>query len=503
MLRRRKKEQRPGPDDPSGPSEPADSAGAPESGGRGEPEVSPASRAAGFTVSEYEVKPFQVPPYDGPPLEEEYRADRGGGQRADPERERGRRAGADGPRHRADPPDARDRYERDALPTRRPRPVTPPDPSPSYDPDRPRDSAPPYPTRRPFAPDPAWDPPPPVSSLTPSAAAGAPTRAPRHAAPRTGEPEPPRPPGDGRTPDAPPTRTTRWRRFVLGTAAPRVEPKPPPADPYRPDTFFDGWSTSRLTVRLASVRGDQHRFGGVPRQDDAVVAWHEPTGTVVFAVADGVSAAPLSHIGATLACRTAVGDLLAQLDEDRSEPDWPRVLQAAAYQLLMRVAAGREPGERERAEAARTLATTLVAGTVAPRRDGDLQVTLVRAGDSSAWCLRAGDYAPLFRDTDGDTESGGISSTAVVALPRLSGRPRPISYTLPGDSVLLVGTDGFGVPLGDGTGMVGAHFAQHLAEPPEPRGLAHLLDFSRETFDDDRTLLAVWRRPRRPGGGPR
>ncbi|POX57042.1 hypothetical protein C3489_01985 [Streptomyces sp. Ru71] len=293
-----------------------------------------------------------------------------------------------------------------------------------------------------------------------------------------------------------------WQRIVLGTPAVSLEAKPPPADPYRPDTLFDGWSTPHLTVRLASVRGDAHRVGGLPRQDDVVVAWHEPTGTVAFAVADGVSAAPQSHVGAALACRTAVNDLLVQLGEDRAGPDWSRVVHAAAYQLHMRVARGREPDERDRAEAVRTLATTLVAGTVAPAEDGGMHVTVVRAGDSSAWLLQAGRFMPLLHD--GTEDSDDISSTAVVALPRLAGQVRPLSYTLPADCVLLVGTDGFGVPLGDGTGLVGQMFAQGLTVPPvQPWTLARLLDFSRETFDDDRTLLAVWPRHRLPTGpGP-
>ncbi|MFF4502641.1 protein phosphatase 2C domain-containing protein [Streptomyces sp. NPDC001401] len=321
--------------------------------------------------------------------------------------------------------------------------------------------------------------------------------APRHAAPgpQPGSAQP------GSGPSEPDSRrvTSRWRRIVLGRAAAQVEPKPPPADPYRPDTIFDGWSTPHLTVRLASVRGDQHRFDGRPRQDDVVVAWHEPTATVVFAVADGVSSAAQSHVGAALVCRTAVNDLLAQLGQDRSGPDWTRVLQAARYQLLMRVARGREPDEHDKAEAIRTLATTLVAGTVAPTRDGSMDVTLVRAGDSTAWCLQQGQFNPLL--SDGDSGPEEISSTAVVALPRLSARAREMNYTLPPDGVLLVGTDGFGVPLGDGTGMVGDLFGSELAVPPaEPRTLAHLLDFSRETFDDDRTLLAVWPRHRLSGG---
>ncbi|WP_437045054.1 protein phosphatase 2C domain-containing protein [Streptomyces sp. enrichment culture] len=292
--------------------------------------------------------------------------------------------------------------------------------------------------------------------------------------------------------------TGPWRRIVVGTPAAWLEPKPPPADPYRPDTLFDGWSTPHLTVRLASVRGDAHRSGSQPRQDDVTVAWHEPTGAIAFAVADGVSSAPRSHVGAALACRTAVNDLLVQLGEDRPEPDWSRVLQAAAYQLLMRVAHGREPGEQDRTEAIRTLATTLVTGTVTPTGDGGMRVTLVRAGDSSAWCLRDGEFTPLLREEDSGADD--ISSTAVIALPRLSARSRPLTCTLPPDGVLLVGTDGFGVPLGDGTGLVGELFARGLTVPPQrPQVLAHLLDFSRETFDDDRTLLAVWPRHRLPG----
>jgi len=311
--------------------------------------------------------------------------------------------------------------------------------------------------------------------------------APRHAAPETRS--------------APDSRrdTDPYQRIVLGTPAAQVEPKPPPGDPYRPDTLLDGWSSPELTVRLASVRGDQHRFDGRPRQDDVVVAWHEPSATVVFAVADGVSAAPQSHVGAALVCRTAVNDLLVQLGEDKPEPDWTRVLQAARYQLLMRVAQGGKPDEGHLTEAARTLATTLVAGTVTPTADGGMRVTLVRAGDSSAWCLHKGRYNPLLSEKD---SGGEITSNAVAALPRLSADSRPMTYFLPDDGVLLVGTDGFGDPLGDGSGIVGELFAELAVRPPQARGLAHLLDFSRETFDDDRTLLAVWSRHRLSGGAP-
>jgi hypothetical protein len=64
----------------------------------------------------------------------------------------------------------------------------------------------------------------------------------------------------------------------------------------------------------------------------------------------------------------------------------------------------------------------------------------------------------------------------------------------PGD-VLLIGTDGIGDPLGSGEGGVGNLFRDLVTGPTAPPSLiefAHAVDFSRETFDDDRTLVAVW-----------
>ena len=89
--------------------------------------------------------------------------------------------------------------------------------------------------------------------------------------------------------------------------------------------------------------------------------------------------------------------------------------------------------------------------------------------------------------------AGVLSLMAVWEI--LAPRRRPTTARLSPTQILLVGTDGFSDPLGDGDGLVGALFARHLTTPPPPVWLAHVLDFSRETFDDDRTLLAVWPRP--------
>jgi hypothetical protein len=117
---------------------------------------------------------------------------------------------------------------------------------------------------------------------------------------------------------------------------------------------------------------------------------------------------------------------------------------------------------------------------------------MIQIGDSGAWVLRGDRYYPVL-DQKHDHGAPVISS-AVSPLPRIPA-PLPVAeFELDPDAVLLVGTDGFGDPLGDGDGQVGQLFTQHLASPPAPRALAHLLDFSRETFDDDRTLLAIWQR---------
>jgi hypothetical protein len=94
----------------------------------------------------------------------------------------------------------------------------------------------------------------------------------------------------------------------------------------------------------------------------------------------------------------------------------------------------------------------------------------------------------------------GIASSAVVGLPRVPTEVTPVVADVKGDDVLLVATDGIGDPLGTGQGGVGNLFRDVLtkAYPPSLIEFAHAVDFSRETFDDDRTLVAVWPRKQAP-----
>ena len=155
----------------------------------------------------------------------------------------------------------------------------------------------------------------------------APGRHPQHG-PR--DPSAPPPPGKTGTPggpdaplpssgsaartDASSPGSGRWAPIVVDEPIFEFEPKPPrPSDTYRPDTTFDGWSTARFTVRLASVRGYSHRYSGAPRQDDASVACDPASGAVIFTVADGVSSAEQSHLGAAAACHGALNNAARQL----------------------------------------------------------------------------------------------------------------------------------------------------------------------------------------------
>ncbi|MFD0526157.1 protein phosphatase 2C domain-containing protein [Kitasatospora arboriphila] len=153
-----------------------------------------------------------------------------------------------------------------------------------------------------------------------------------------------------------------------------------------PDSECEGWSTDRLTLRFASVRGAKHRYYRQPRQDAARAAVHEATGSIVFAVADGVSSAAESHQGAVEACRAAVERILHLLDRSPDRLDGADVAAQAAERLreLARWRLG--VAAPQAAEVARLYATTLVAGAV--RAAGDaLEVELFRIGDSAAWLL--------------------------------------------------------------------------------------------------------------------
>lgn len=316
------------------------------------------------------------------------------------------------------------------------------------------------------------------------------------------------PPADPAAPGAgPPTREapavsevvgpTVIPQIVVGSPSPRVEPATIAAEyrslPFRPDVVIDGWSTDAITLRGASLRGHLHRYNGAPRQDDFALH-HLPDGRVIILVADGVSGAPQSHIGASTATRQAAEWLHTNLGADLAATDWVGLLKSTAWALTERAQTLLGLVEPDPVRAEEQLATTLMCAVIEPVGPGALRAYLLGAGDSAAWLLSAGRFTQIL---GGKTEpESGITSSAVVGLPRVAPEVTPTVVDVQGDAVLLVGTDGIGDPLGSGQGGVGNLFREVLTKPCPPSLIefAHAVDFSRETFDDDRTLVAVWPR---------
>ena len=279
---------------------------------------------------------------------------------------------------------------------------------------------------------------------------------------------------------APVRRRVRLARgpMTIGEPAPAIEPRLAGAEPYRPDTIADGGTAFGLIVRSASVRGLAKRYSGGPRQDDLCLRLHEPTQTVIAAVADGVSAASRSDLGAALAVRYATAAVARQLDD--GEIDWPGVFEQAAWALV-------SEARKTDADSA-SLATTLLVAAVSAD-GGSIVVNAAAVGDSPAFRLCGRVYDPLVGQPEGDDD---LIGGGVAALPRDAREVRTGSCALEAGDVLVLCTDGVALPLAGGAGELGQAFTRELARPPDVIDFARLLDFSRSTYDDDRTMVAVW-----------
>lgn len=288
-----------------------------------------------------------------------------------------------------------------------------------------------------------------------------------------------------------------------GRAAALVTARPDSAVPFHPDTVLDGvrvsgaTGTDRLDLRAASVRGLSHRYYGRVRQDDYAFVVTGDSRYLVLAVADGVSAGALSHVAAGIVTRHGCRRIAGQLTNcEPDDLDWTAILCGVADDVVSRAGAT-DPDLRDGdapTVAERMAATVLfaVVGTD-PGADGAHPVYAMAYGDTSAWLLDPAAQPPWSPLHAVKNAGAGLASSATFAVPLVPATaPPPVRTHLAPGCALVLMTDGVGDPLGGGGGDVGTYLAAAWTQPPDPLTFAAQIGFARRSYDDDRTVVAVW-----------
>lgn len=286
-----------------------------------------------------------------------------------------------------------------------------------------------------------------------------------------------------------------------GRAAVTVVPRPDCRFPFHNDIVadvarFSGPDGGELHLLAASVRGLSHLYYGKVRQDSFGHLVTEDGRWLVAAVADGVSAGQHSHVAAEIVSQVGCRLLVAQLAEcPPEELDWRAVLDGVADEIVEHARGRLAPVDATLLDIARELAATALFAVVpvAPAESGARTVHVMSLGDTSAWVLRPG-AAAVWDSLQAVKNRGSVlASSTTMALPGVPAEPAPpVTTTLgPGETLVLM-SDGVGDPLGGGTGEVGEYLAGVWREPPDPFTFIAQVGFRRRSYDDDRTVLAIW-----------
>jgi serine/threonine protein phosphatase PrpC len=261
-----------------------------------------------------------------------------------------------------------------------------------------------------------------------------------------------------------------------------------------PDTVLDGADLEGLTVRAASLRGDDHRYFGETRQDSMGLWTISKTGApdlLLVCVADGVGSQPLSHRGSLLACRLLRDEIDANAEGILDSGDQAdlnmigRQIGGRIGQAMTNYAADHEVDPRK-------LSTTLVGAIikVAPP-DRPRQCVILRVGDSAAYVLRNGSFEKCLADAhDGEA----IVNSATDALPTQLKAVDIATASIGNDDVLVICTDGLDNPMRNAA--VRDQLADWWSRGPVP-GLIEFgwqLSFRAKSYGDDRTAICVWGR---------
>ncbi|MEU8203419.1 protein phosphatase 2C domain-containing protein [Streptosporangium sp. NPDC049046] len=289
------------------------------------------------------------------------------------------------------------------------------------------------------------------------------------------------------SPDAPRSVVTQDTRVVVGPEPRRIAVHLPwsttSADA---GLALDGGLVKGTTVRAATVRGRTHSFRGETRQDAYGVRLSGDERWVIAVVADGLGSARHAEIASTVAVRAALDGIDSALrsGERPQSWDWKSVL-AHVSDTVRRttesLGAPRPGTNTERTPSARPGTTLTVA--VLPS-EGEGQAVCAAVGDSPAILVTGGRWQALAGEGGGDNVTAAIpGDLADIQVQMFSWRA--------GD-LLVLSSDGFAAGVAGGRTPLAQRLSQTWRTPPSLVDFVREVDFRLSTFDDDRTVVAIW-----------
>jgi serine/threonine protein phosphatase PrpC len=246
-----------------------------------------------------------------------------------------------------------------------------------------------------------------------------------------------------------------------------------------PDITAAKTTVDDLGVRAVSFRGTAHDLFGEPRQDSFAFAASDDW--VVLIVSDGIGSCKHSHHGASASVNAiAAAVVSSEIDPD----DGDQVLATAA------------DAARDAAQAldvpSKSVSATLTVAAVerTPHPDGSRHAIIHAVGDSPALRLDPETAAWTYLTPIDDGPSNVVRSW----VPDRAAEFTSFGVTIPAGSVLVLASDGFTTPLGDGSGPLGTDLAARWAAGPREL-LPFLVDLSFNAYHDDKTVVAMWNPP--------
>ncbi|KQZ88496.1 hypothetical protein ASD62_03360 [Phycicoccus sp. Root563] len=225
-----------------------------------------------------------------------------------------------------------------------------------------------------------------------------------------------------------------------------------------------------------SFRGSAHEHFSEPRQDSFALA--SDAEWLVVAVSDGIGSCEMSHHGSL----AAVGAVVTAFQAGHLDPqNGAEVLRVAAEGVAAAAATlGCLPD---------SLSATLSVAAIerVAQVDGSHHVILHAVGDSPTLLLDPA-MATWTYLTAGEDGPGNIVRSWV---PGMHEDHISLGVSLPPASLLVIASDGFTTPLGDGTGPLGRELAVRWGGGPRAI-FPFMVDLSFNGYHDDKTVVAVW-----------